>query len=270
MYCARRALPPACALCVSPTGRVAAVSRFTAVAAPPLGAVLVARKCSEPADAEPAATPPSHTPDMPPYLHPHPFPHPRALPLLDSSACCRVNSNRFIGSKSTPLCVHVSVFMSTLTRQVRRSVESCRARGITWLFHIDDDELLYFHESFSQIVAEMPREVRGTSRDEGRVRCSQGRRVDKGVPRWGETRASQESLHTAPTAPKGLKAPCPSEALFVPGRHDVSGVCFTSMYSSARIAIRWCHGSPASAMHASKESLMPCKTRPVCLASRRI
>jgi len=42
--------------------------------------------------------------------------------------------------------------MQRQERQVRRSVAECRQRGIDWLFHVDDDELLYFDEPFSKIV----------------------------------------------------------------------------------------------------------------------
>jgi len=43
--------------------------------------------------------------------------------------------------------------------QVRRSVKSSRLMGIAWLFHVDDDELLYFKEPFSRIANEMPHDV---------------------------------------------------------------------------------------------------------------
>lgn len=35
---------------------------------------------------------------------------------------------------------------------MKRSVAECKQRGIEWLFHVDDDELLYFDEPFSRIV----------------------------------------------------------------------------------------------------------------------
>ena len=42
--------------------------------------------------------------------------------------------------------------MQRQERQVRRSVQECRGAGIDWLFHVDDDELLYFDTPFSRIV----------------------------------------------------------------------------------------------------------------------
>ena len=55
-----------------------------------------------------------------------------------------------------PLNPHASdnyyTLMQRQERQVRRSVAECRARGITWLFHVDDDELLHFDVPFSKIV----------------------------------------------------------------------------------------------------------------------
>ena len=42
--------------------------------------------------------------------------------------------------------------MQRQERQVKRSVTECRKKGIEWLFHVDDDELLYFDEPFSRIV----------------------------------------------------------------------------------------------------------------------
>ena len=42
--------------------------------------------------------------------------------------------------------------MQRQERQVRRSMAACRGNGFDWLFHVDDDELLYFEEPFSRIV----------------------------------------------------------------------------------------------------------------------
>jgi hypothetical protein len=42
--------------------------------------------------------------------------------------------------------------MQRQERQVRRSVQESRVAGIEWLFHVDDDELLYFDMPFSRIV----------------------------------------------------------------------------------------------------------------------
>ena len=42
--------------------------------------------------------------------------------------------------------------MQRQERQVRRSVSESRSMGIDWLFHVDDDELLYFDTPFSRIV----------------------------------------------------------------------------------------------------------------------
>jgi len=42
--------------------------------------------------------------------------------------------------------------MQRQERQVRRSTAECRANGLDWLFHVDDDELLYFDTPFSRIV----------------------------------------------------------------------------------------------------------------------
>ena len=42
--------------------------------------------------------------------------------------------------------------MQRQERQVRRSVAESRAMGIDWIFHVDDDELLYFYKPFSRIV----------------------------------------------------------------------------------------------------------------------
>jgi len=42
--------------------------------------------------------------------------------------------------------------MQRQERQVKHSVAQCKQRGIDWLFHVDDDELLYFDEPFSKIV----------------------------------------------------------------------------------------------------------------------
>ena len=45
--------------------------------------------------------------------------------------------------------------MARQERQVRRAVSECRALGIDWLFHVDDDELLHFEEPFSSIVKDL-------------------------------------------------------------------------------------------------------------------
>ena len=42
--------------------------------------------------------------------------------------------------------------MQRQERQVRRSVQESRRMGIDWIFHVDDDELLYFDVPFSKIV----------------------------------------------------------------------------------------------------------------------
>lgn len=42
--------------------------------------------------------------------------------------------------------------MQRQERQVRTSVQECRRLNIDWLFHVDDDELLYFYVPFSKIV----------------------------------------------------------------------------------------------------------------------
>lgn len=46
--------------------------------------------------------------------------------------------------------------MQRQERQVKRSVAECKQRGIDWIFHVDDDELLYFDEPFSKIVDSLP------------------------------------------------------------------------------------------------------------------
>ena len=42
--------------------------------------------------------------------------------------------------------------MQRQERQVRRSVQESRRMGLDWVFHVDDDELLYFDEPFCKIV----------------------------------------------------------------------------------------------------------------------
>ena len=42
--------------------------------------------------------------------------------------------------------------MQRQERQVRRSVAESRTMGLDWLFHVDDDELLYFDTPFCDIV----------------------------------------------------------------------------------------------------------------------
>ena len=42
---------------------------------------------------------------------------------------------------------------------VRSSVLESRRRGLDWLFHVDDDELLYFNQPFASIVARLPAEA---------------------------------------------------------------------------------------------------------------
>ena len=42
---------------------------------------------------------------------------------------------------------------------VRSSVLESRRRGLDWLFHVDDDELLHFTEPFGRLVQRLPPEV---------------------------------------------------------------------------------------------------------------
>ena len=66
------------------------------------------------------------------------------------------------GSLDTHACQSKDNYYTLMQRQevqVRRSVAACKGKGISWLFHVDDDELLYFREPFSRLAAEMPSEV---------------------------------------------------------------------------------------------------------------
>ena len=89
---------------------------------------------------------------------------PELLPLLDSAefkdfVTVTTGDDNSLDTHNPNSSDNYYTLMQRQERQVRRSVQSCRQAGIEWLFHVDDDELLYFDTPFSKIVDSLPREV---------------------------------------------------------------------------------------------------------------
>jgi len=89
---------------------------------------------------------------------------PELLPLLDSAefkdfVTVTTGEDNSLDTHNPNSSDNYYTLMQRQERQVRRSVQSCRQAGIEWLFHVDDDELLYFDTPFSKIVDSLPREV---------------------------------------------------------------------------------------------------------------
>jgi len=82
---------------------------------------------------------------------------PDLLPLLQSDEFAPIVTITITTSE------HDSIvrdnYYSLMDRQehhVRSATDAARARGIEWLFHIDDDELLHFAEPFQALLASVP------------------------------------------------------------------------------------------------------------------
>ena len=77
--------------------------------------------------------------------------------------------------------------------------------GLTWLFHIDDDELLYFREPFERIVSRLP-DVRARA-------CH-----PRATPPHRRTAAAPPHSHTLAHGARALPSRTPSTCLATSGR----------------------------------------------------
>ena len=82
---------------------------------------------------------------------------PELLPLLASEEFADVvtvttGNDNSLDTHNPTSSDNYYTLMQRQERQVRRSVKECRAAQIDWLFHVDDDELLYFDVPLSRII----------------------------------------------------------------------------------------------------------------------
>ena len=89
---------------------------------------------------------------------------PELMPLLESeefdgflTVTTGCDNSQQWNATSTP--DNYYTLMQRQEVQVRRSVITAREKGIHWLFHVDDDELLHFKEPFARLAAEVSSDV---------------------------------------------------------------------------------------------------------------